>query len=782
MNQYNRKISIILAVIMIISLLVGCADDSDGGEGSNNSPGNPGSIPGDGIGLSEVVYLSEIIQFPELPGGKTSIDNIVLANEKVYFTATGPRIENNTFEMPGIFSMDVDGTNLEELSNYIASSILPETAQGSLSVNAMVVDELGNIWVYEYVFLYEVDLPDDFTSDDNENFEGNINTSSINIVRKLDNTGAEVFAFAVNDLATSTEWFYISAFIIDNAGNVYLASGSKIYVLDDHGRLLFTLENSDFSAQFVQLSDGSVTFIKRLDWDMHLQKIDLERRSWGEVIIMPPDVQGVQVIFSGIGEHLYLFNDNMFLNGIIAETGEHVKLLNWNNSSVSPGEVSSLMFLPDGRIALITQPQRTPGGAEPAPELVLLTAASYEDLPERIILTYGTSYYDNDRRYVVEKFNNSSTTHRIQVIDYSQFNTADVANAGFLRLTTEIISGNSPDIIDGYEIPLNTAATKGYFTDLYPFIDADPELDRRNFIESVLKASETDGHLYRLVPAFSIATLFGHPSVLGSYPGWTLDEFIAVLNANPQADIPLGPVFSTNINILSVGISGDIINHINRTSSAVDFDNEEFIKLLEFANTFPSEPEWDHSLSINALVDSGRYIMLAGSFGSLDSIRSFRTIFGGEIVFKGYPTENRDGNSFSSFTNIAISAACQDKEAAWEFIRLFITEEYQRELFYGSLPINRIVFEERLLEAMEDPGSWMQNDDGTTTDVKGLSQIEVDTFRDIVDNTTVMRSTDLTFWNIISETASDYFNGRITAQEAARVIQNRSSIYIAEQN
>jgi len=795
MKKIIRKTAVLLSLILIVSLMAGCVNstgDADSSTPGNNpgSPGNTGNIPGDGIGLPEVVYLSEVIPFPELPYGMTNISNVVLADGSVYFSAWG--IGNSHMEIDadgnvtvsddtsGLFSMDADGTNFMELPNYIPGAGFTEEKNVSVIIDNLHADSEGNLWVIESVTQTEYNLPDNYTADDLASINDYINYKNIVIIRKLDKTGTELESFDISNVDTSSDWFYVLAFCVDDSGNIYIASGSNIYVLDDRGGLLYSLENPDYTAQFVRLSDGTAAFVNRQGWDRYLQKFDLERRSWGEVLSLPSDVQGVQAIFSGIGEYLYLFNDSMFLNGIVAETGEHVKILNWNDSAVSPGDVKNIMFLPDEEIAVLTQPPRTTIGVEPAMELVLLTAASYDELPERIILTYGISYYDSDRRYAVELFNRTSTTHRIQVIDYSQFNTTETANAGFLRLTTEIISGNCPDILDIYDIPMS-AVSKGFFTDLYPYIDADPGLNRSDFIESVLVASETEGFLYRIAPAFSIRTIYGHPSVLGSYPGWTMDEFIAVLEANPQADVPIGPWFNTNINFLSIGTMVNMDDYVNWTSGTVDFDNDDFIKLLEFANGFPSEVEWDNSVPLTDLYAAGRYIMFTG-FGTPEYLHGDYTLLGGEIVFKGYPTESRDGHSFSSGTNIAISSSCTDKEAAWEFVRIFLTEEYQRDFFSRSLPVNRVVFEERLVKAMEPPGSWLLLVDGNTLDVRGLSPDVTDMIRDIVDNTTRMSSFDSTLWNIVSETASDYFNGRITVQDAARIIQSRASIYIAEQS
>jgi len=167
----------------------------------------------------------------------------------------------------------------------------------------------------------------------------------------------------------------------------------------------------------------------------------------------------------------------------------------------------------------------------------------------------------------------------------------------------------------------------------------------------------------------------------------------------------------------------------------------------------------------------------------LSEIILFPAMYGGELVFKGYPAENRDGNIFIPSTSLAIATSCTDKEAAWEFMRIFLTEDHQRDNTPWSIPVNKVVFEERLKETMKSLGFSLGggNNPDDIVEVKGLSMEEVDALRDLINNTTRMRNDDEILWLLISETAADFFNGLITAQDAARIIQSRVTIYLAEQ-
>jgi ABC-type glycerol-3-phosphate transport system substrate-binding protein len=761
----RKIVSVILSFGILISLLSGCSNDSvnsestETGETIDTSPLNTLS--------PDNIYTSEIILFPELPDGKTRIEHVALADNTVYFTAYGEG-DDNVNNVPGLYSMNVDGSNFQVLSNYIPGQLPLDASSGFAVITILHIDNEGFLWVSEIR-----GFPKSNSEDADHEF----------ILRKLDSTGLETEAFDLGELAGRSEFLYIHALNIDSAGNIYLVSGTDIFILDRGGDLLFNLDNPDFVGDFIRFSDGRVAFP---EWDigqggMYLKVIDTERRTWGETISLPSNIPNIQNIFSGFGEHLFIYNDSSFLNGFNAETGEHVKLLSWVGSNLSAEDITAVTVLPDGRIAATRQPL-TPAGVLPAKELVLLTVSSAEEQLYRNELVFATFNFDSSRRYAVEMFNRNSNTHRVTVVDYSQFNTDDDWSAGLTRLTAEMIAGSIPDILDINQLPLHDYISHGLLLDLYPFLDADPEIGRDSIIESFLNASDTNGSLYRIVPTFYINTVFGNPSVLGSYPGWNTEEFLEVLVANPEADLPLGPHVD-KMSFFTFTVRLNLDKYIDRVSGTANFDNDDIIRILELADTFPPEADWDNEEALHQLIADGRQIMHMWTFWGIGDYLVYRMMFGGDIVFKGFPTENRDSNSFVPLSSLAITTGCTDPDAAWEFLRIFITEDYQREQVTYGFPVSRAVFDESLERYMSfiEGMSIGSEDFHVFGEDLILSQEDVDILRDFVDSITRMHNDDVALWRIVREGAQDFFSGRTSAQDAARVIQNRASIYLSEQ-
>jgi len=243
---------------------------------------------------------------------------------------------------------------------------------------------------------------------------------------------------------------------------------------------------------------------------------------------------------------------------------------------------------------------------------------------------------------------------------------------------------------------------------------------------------------------------------------------------------------NSKITFLSLTLRSNMDNYIDPVSGTASFENDDFIALLELADIFPPEQDTNNTVSTHRLITEGRQIMDMWYFWDFVSYPVSRTIFGGNLVFKGFPTENRDGNVFMPSTCLAITTSCAEPAAAWEFVRLFLLEDYQRDMIMYNMPANRVVFEERLNAAMKPlPGTVISTSDGLfLEDIEdiAISQEEADTLRNFVDNITRMRNYDDTLWTIVSEGAEDFFNGRVTAQDAARIIQSRAAIYLSEQS
>lgn len=139
--------------------------------------------------------------------------------------------------------------------------------------------------------------------------------------------------------------------------------------------------------------------------------------------------------------------------------------------------------------------------------LTACSVGSHGPSTDSNILIYANLSVSGPDREAIDAFNRTHEDVQIEVRDYLDAE----GNGDKTRLLTEIISGKGPDIIDMGSsrdafttlLPYQRMAWAGYWENLWPYIDNDPELGRDALLEPPLKAAEVEGGLY-------IANHLGH--------------------------------------------------------------------------------------------------------------------------------------------------------------------------------------------------------------------------------------------------------------------------------
>ena len=241
--------------------------------------------------------------------------------------------------------------------------------------------------------------------------------------------------------------------------------------------------------------------------------------------------------------------------------------------------------------------------------------------------------------------------------------------------------------------------------------------------------------------------------------------------------------------------------------SICSFDSQEFKDLLAFANEFPETFDWenyDYSNDTDSYtaMRTGMQLMLPTSIYTLEDYLWTLAAMGEDISLVGYPSQDGSGSSFVLSNGVAISAACQDVDAAWSFVRKLFTADYQRDRMYYGLPSNAEVFNERLQDVMTvsyqtdengqplldengeklvDPKATYWSNDGQEYTIDAMSQEQADQVMALYNSIHTMNGSNDAIYNIVTEEAGAYFAGQRSLDDVASIIQNRVGLYVAEQ-
>lgn len=396
---------------------------------------------------------------------------------------------------------------------------------------------------------------------------------------------------------------------------------------------------------------------------------------------------------------------------------------------------------------------------------------------------------DIDIYNIINNFNSHSDEYEVQMTEFTKKYGGD---EGMEQFNADMAAGNYPDILYYHwegQFPIESYTQKGMLANLYDFMDADPDINREDFLESALKAYERNGELYTVVPRFLIFTLVGKTSIVGEQQGITMDRIIELVNEYPDK-----PFRSTKNEVLSTFVEYGYNSYIDSETGKCCFNDDDFIKLLEFCSQFPNEREpygeYDEY--------DGEYALLNGTIPfTVINIYEFGQIrdlehgtFGEPVTFIGFPGVGGNGSVMVEHgAKYSIFANGANPEGAWEFLKYFYSEEYQDKIIenVGDFPIRKST-----LEKLESRSRELIKEYGTNELVEPFTRVlgndvTVGTNTDedsqkIYDllNGAVAGRKNYSVTDIITEEAAAYFAGQKSAEQAAEIIQNRVQNYLDE--
>lgn len=826
MMKLKKTLCIVLALVMALGLLSAC-----GGGGTTNTP------------TPEYAYVAN---YTELSRDFSGVSNSVLSNGRIYFLTNvkgdpiveqiptyddngnpildengEPVMEEYTYDswLPAIFSVKTDGTDLQRFEGYTAIET-PENAEyGSSWVTGMSAMTGGGFALIENVS-YSIAAGSEDAAEDGETEAAAddaaatadalsaavavptiapmpaMSSSDVEYkyvetyyLRVFDASGAESQRVDLSAMfADDEDYFYVSNFTVDGDGNIYMMVNGAIMVIGADGSKLGGIDLSNEStgvSNIVTAADGSVCALSYNSeyTALSLRPVNVSTLKLDAAVAdLPTEAYGARV--AG-GSYDFCYNKGESFYGYTLATDTEEQLVTWINSDVDSNNISSACLTENGDIVCLSSEYSSSGDGT-ITYFITLKKTPYDQVPQKTTLTLACVYLDYRVKSQILDFNRKSSDYRIEVRDYSEFNTDDDYSAGLTKLITEIGSGAVPDILVTSSLPMDVFGNKGLFEDLWPYIEADEEIGgRAGVVEPFFNAISEDGKLYQITDSFSLRTLAGPASIVGSEPGWDYDDIYAALDKMPEG-CEVFSVGTTRDSVFSDVCSLNLSNFVDWSTGQCSFNSEEFIDLLEFANSFPQTFDWEHfewnsEADDTYRVKEGKQLLISIYLSGLYNYSYYDAAFGGDMALKGYPGVEGSGAVFSAGSGLAISSACKNKDAAWSFIRYCLDEDYQKDNSYSGLSTNKAAYDAQFEDQIGQE-SYFYDVDGTET-ITTFTQEDADTIRAIVDNTVVAvgYSSDQ-INNIINEEAAYYFNGEKSAQDVAATIQNRVSIYVSEQS
>ncbi len=610
------------------------------------------------------------------------------------------------------------------------------------------------------------------------------------MVRRMAADGTVLEDTVLGKTLSNNPEFYMQTLIEDKEGYCYICTGQKVFVLKPGGELYFEVDAGGYIGNMFSIKGEKTVVANYGDMGWQMREVDLAGKTLKPLDAPIAFDYGTYQSGGEYADILYTLGTKLYAYNL--GENEPAEILNWVDSDIDSGNLREFTILEDGRVAAVSVDWSS---EEAKSELAVLTKKNRSEVSEKIVLTYGTTYIPYFVKTDVVAFNKQSDKYRIEIKEYGE---GDKDYETMVNLwTADMSSGNGPDIIDMYYCPvgLQELVSMGVVEDLNPYLDGDAEINREDYVDSAMKAYELDGKLYAIMRCFGLSAVVGKTADVGERTSWTLDDVFALMESKGK-DVELFE-YTTKYNALQMMLqaNGDMFVDENGTCN---FQSGEFIKILEFANQFPKEVQYDpNAPSDIEKIRDGKLLLLKEEVTSVQQYQLYEAKFGEPINIIGYPTSGKSGIMLTpNGTTAAMNVNSKNKEGVWEFFQFLMTEERQENLQSANagFPILRSALEKQFekdmkVEYYEDTdgtqkekpkGVWTSGVSGeVTVDVYAATQEQVDMIKQMIE-TAGNAEIDSKMLEIIMEEAQSYFDGQKSAEDVAALIQNRMQIYISE--
>lgn len=608
------------------------------------------------------------------------------------------------------------------------------------------------------------------------------------LIKILDASGKQTGEVNLNGLLDEND--YVQSMRLDKDGNIYLMGDQSVYMLDGEGNKLAQIkaDNSDntWLMAMANTGDGQIVVAYNGQDGMKVQVIDSAKKALGESYDVNVSGYSSNALIDG-ADYSFYYSDGSSVYGYDMQTKQSKELLNWISSNINTSYVGNTSALKGDKF-ITSYNDYSSEDADNG--LYVFTKVDPSEVADKVTITYAGTYVDDTIKTAAVKFNKSQDKYQIMVKDYSSYD--DPAT----QMNNDLLAGDVPDIIDLSGVSAEKYIAKGMLLDLYTMMDKDQDIKKDDFIENILKVMETDGKLYHISPTFGVNVLIGRTSDIGGRDKFTVQDLIDLENS--KGGDTKAFYMRSNTSVLNMICTANYEDYIDWNTGKCSFDSDEFIKLLEYANTYPKDDDINYDEDYESLptqIRNGKVIFADIYSLGMEEIELYSEMFQDDISFIGYPSDQTAGASMSMNMDLGIYAKSKNVDGAWEFLKTFLTKDYickDQYNYYSGFPLRKDALEYQIkkysaTEKYTDEygnemepyqSSWGYDD--LDVEIGPLSADEVDKLREVIASVDHLYVYNDDVMNIITEETGAYFSGQKSAKDVADIVQNRVSNYVNE--
>ena len=348
----------------------------------------------------------------------------------------------------------------------------------------------------------------------------------------------------------------------------------------------------------------------------------------------------------------------------------------------------------------------------------------------------------------------------------------------WMRLSAEVTAGNGPDLMVLTREQMVALQKIGALAPLDDFLE---EEAFEAMLSGIREAGSVDGNLYGVASEQAVIVLVTS-DVLWPGDSWTVRDILDIYDREEMQGViyGYGSDPQDSLKILIGGLTGDNpFYDADRGES--HFESEDFIRLLEICKQYGNTKGTTTEEAIGLMAE-GKYLAVLEWFPDIRLYVQSGELYGDGFHYVGFPGQKDGIGVYNSTDFVAVNQKAEDKEEIAAFLNYLLSDEAQAKVSMGYATRTAL---ENLFWYSEYDGEahcMYRNSNGMMGELRmkadGTSYIP--DYLELIDHAGIEVDDDVV-WTIVEEETEGFWNGSKSAEEVARVIDNRVQLYLDEQ-
>lgn len=354
-------------------------------------------------------------------------------------------------------------------------------------------------------------------------------------------------------------------------------------------------------------------------------------------------------------------------------------------------------------------------------------------------------------------------------------------------INTALLSGSGPDIIEVSMLPIDEYAGKQLLLNMNDYIEQGSMLDKSDLQMNVLDGLKLNGGMYAIPVGFYTNAFVADGEFLGQMnvnvddKNWNWKEFGEIskelrkkAKENGQ-DLRYAMANLPPDAFLQELIVDNYTAFVDRDAKKAMFDSPLFVETMQEIKQM-----FDDGIMTSKLAEDSNPLFYSTHFYSADDLindpyTSFTTP---KLLHRPHAVGQSGGLRIIPSFQFAIRATSSMNEEAWKYIAFLLSDEVQSLQEREGFSLLKSVNGKKLNEIQE------QVKGGTFKLPNGQAAKAADEyftrFQELIDTAHYSGMVDSKVIIIVREESDAYFSGQKSAEEAAKLIQNRVTTFLNE--